>query len=79
MEMKLLDFYEAPEETSASVCENISKRLIVHNLSLKSVIAFSVDNVHVNFGKKMSVYNLFNSYYNNMAKTKFPAHTVRNG
>jgi hypothetical protein len=47
VEMKLLDSYKVPEETSISVFENILKRLSAHNLSLTSVIAFSVDKVHV--------------------------------
>jgi hypothetical protein len=40
------------------VFENISERLSAQNSSLKSVIAFSVNNVHMNFGEK----SLFISY-----------------
>lgn len=75
---KLLDFIEAPHETSDSIVSCIKASLTIHNLSLNNVSAFSADNTNANMGKTRSAFTLLRDENPRMLKAGCLCHVINN-
>ena len=76
--VKLLDFYEDPQETSDDIMRQIQARLNKHSLPLESVSAYSADNASINFGNCHSVFTLIKEQCPHIVKAGCKAHVIHN-
>ena len=76
--VKLLDFYEDPKETSDDIMSAIKVKLDKHNLPLECVSAYSADNASVNFENHHSVFTLMKEQCSYFIQAGCKAHIIHN-
>ncbi|KAL1246493.1 hypothetical protein QQF64_034627 [Cirrhinus molitorella] len=78
VQMKVLDFYDDSNETSAAIHNQIVTKLEENGLGLDMISAYSADNASLNYGRYNSVFQKLKENNNCILKANCVAHIVHN-
>nr|XP_055037244.1 uncharacterized protein LOC129424964 [Misgurnus anguillicaudatus] len=78
VQMKVLDFYDDSDETSAAIHNQIVTKLEENGLGLDMISAYSADNASLNYGRYNSVFQKLKENNNCILKANCVAHIIHN-
>ncbi|RXN24084.1 zinc finger protein 862-like [Labeo rohita] len=78
VQMKVLDFYDDSDETSAAIHNQIVTKLEENGLGLDMISAYSADNASLNYGRYNSVFQKLKENNGCILKANCVAHIVHN-
>jgi hypothetical protein len=76
--IECLIFYSDSEESAGAIANQLTSRLDKMDLSIQKVLAFSVDNASVSYGKQLSVFQNLKKVNDGIIDANCPAHILHN-